>query len=369
MVQPSPPPAGRAPEPSRRLVLGAAALLPLGLLTGCRVRLEDDAPQVPLIPTREPTEDEALILAAWRDATDLARMARALGAPGATAARLHEAHARVFDQELRDRRVPPHVRNAVGALPTGSSTSSGSSGSAGSSAATTAPTAPPVTAASLAQREAAAWGGEAVAGLGTAHERRVAMLASFATCRARLAAGLGGSVPWPAWGGTATAADAALVAAHREARFFLEVAAARTPPADRAPVAAQLDRVEAVVVRLQSRSGGTPSPSTGGGPTSSATDPTSSATDPTGSTTGPTGGATGGASPGPSLPFAVPDAAAARRLVTHALRTLELRCGAAWPDATGSPEGVVTVSRLVADALAAGAEWGVPLRAFPGLVP
>ena len=82
MVDRSSPPAPRdvAGVPSRRALLTAASLAPLALLTACRVRLEDDAPRVPLIPTREPTEDEALLLAAWRASTDLGRMTTGLAA-------------------------------------------------------------------------------------------------------------------------------------------------------------------------------------------------------------------------------------------------------------------------------------------------
>ena len=46
-------PATAAPQWGRRSLLAAAGVGAASLLTGCRVRLEDDAPRVPLLPTRE----------------------------------------------------------------------------------------------------------------------------------------------------------------------------------------------------------------------------------------------------------------------------------------------------------------------------
>ena len=355
MVDRSSPPAPRdvAGVPSRRALLTAASLAPLALLTACRVRLEDDAPRVPLIPTREPTEDEALLLAAWRASTDLGRMTTGLAGDGVTASRLHAVQARTFDQVLRDRRVPDAQRTSPAASPTTSSTTSSAtsftagstagstesaaatglsaSASAGSTPTGSTPTAPPDRTA-VARAEAGAVSPAALAELATAHAGQLPLLASFAACRARLAAVLGAPPSWPAWGETASPADAGLLAAHRRARYHLEVAAARTPAEARAPFARELDRVAGVVVRLESR-----------------------------------GASTGAPPAGYPLPFPVRDAAAARRLVTHALTTLETACGATWSAGSGSSEAVTTTTRLVVDTVTAGAAWGVPLRAFPGL--
>lgn len=350
MVDRSSPPAPLTPRdvagvPSRRALLTAASLAPLALLTACRVRLEDDAPRVPLIPTREPTEDEALLLAAWRASTDLGRMTTGLAGDGVTASRLHAVQARTFDQVLRDRRVPDAQRTSPAASPTTSPTvsstaSSTAASSASASAGSTpngsapngsAPTAPPDRAA-VARAEAGAVSPAALAELATAHAGQLPLLASFAACRARLAAVLGAPPSWPAWGETASPADAGLLAAHRRARYHLEVAAARTPAEARAPFATELDRVAGVVVRLESR-----------------------------------GASTGAPPAGYPLPFPVRDTAAARRLVTHALTTLETACGTTWSAGSGSSEAVTTTTRLVVDTVTAGAAWGVPLRAFPGL--
>ncbi|WP_407568150.1 hypothetical protein QK900_10650 [Arsenicicoccus dermatophilus] len=390
-------------------------------MRSCRVRLEDDAPRLPLLPTREPTPDEGLLVRAWADAVQLGRMASATGTSGAAAARLHAAQAAALDQVLRDRRVPQDIRTratvaatttAGGSPTTGTAPASPTDGSPtteGSAAPTTAgagsATAP--SSLGLAAAEGAAWSAAAVDALARAQAPQLPLLASVAVCRARLA-GLGGApVSWPAWGVGASPADGALVAALREARFYLEVAAARTPEASRAPVQRELDRVTSLVVLLQGRAAsaapapadeGPPGDSSstaapGAAPTSSAsTDPAAPAA-PDGGDGGdgdgdgdglgpgraaredssPSGDATTAAVPGIRaawpLPFPVTDAADGRRLVTYALRTLELRLGACWPSAAGSREAVLSVSRLVHDTVVAGAAWGVPLRAFPGLAP
>ena len=103
---PTPP----APRWSRRTLLAVAGLGAAGALTGCRVRLEDDAPRVPLLPTRQPIPDEGALLRALADARDLRAGAAALGgARTATPARLAAVHARqvaVLEQVLRSARVP-----------------------------------------------------------------------------------------------------------------------------------------------------------------------------------------------------------------------------------------------------------------------
>ncbi|WP_409483375.1 hypothetical protein [Arsenicicoccus dermatophilus] len=338
------------------LALGAVLLT--GTLRSCRVRLEDDAPHVPLVPTREPTPDEGLLVQAWADAVRLGRMASAAGASGAAAARLHTAQAATLDQVLRDRRVPREIRSrGTAAASTVPSAAPATGGAATSAPGTAAP--------GLAAAEAAAWAAAAVDALAHAQAPQLPLLASVAVCRARLADLGGARVPWPAWDDAPSPVDATLVAALREARFYLEVAAARTPGASRAPVQRELARVTALVVLLQSRAGGAGPASAGdGGPGRAVrVDPT------------PTSSADAGTTPAPEaraawpLPFPVSDATAARRLVAHALRTLELRLGAAWPAAAGSREAVVSVSRLVHATVAAGEAWGVPLRAFPGLAP
>ncbi len=82
---------GGAPGPRRRALLAGALAAPV-LLAGCGVRLEDDAPPVPLVPTREPVPDEDALTALTRACAELADVAAAV--PGATAAALVPVHRR-----------------------------------------------------------------------------------------------------------------------------------------------------------------------------------------------------------------------------------------------------------------------------------
>lgn len=50
-------------RPSRRLVLTGALALSASALTGCGVRLEDDAPDIPFVPKRSPIPGESALLA------------------------------------------------------------------------------------------------------------------------------------------------------------------------------------------------------------------------------------------------------------------------------------------------------------------
>lgn len=50
-------------RPSRRLLLSGALTLSVTAVTGCGVRLEDDAPDLPFVPRREPIPGEAPLLA------------------------------------------------------------------------------------------------------------------------------------------------------------------------------------------------------------------------------------------------------------------------------------------------------------------
>lgn len=61
-------------QPGRRLFLGGGLGLLAAALTGCRVRWEDDAPEIPFIPipTREPIPAEDALLWLLRDSHDLA---------------------------------------------------------------------------------------------------------------------------------------------------------------------------------------------------------------------------------------------------------------------------------------------------------
>ena len=56
--------------PTRRLVLAGALVAGITSLTGCGVRLEDDAPHIPFVPTRDPIPGESALLAVLGTLTD-----------------------------------------------------------------------------------------------------------------------------------------------------------------------------------------------------------------------------------------------------------------------------------------------------------
>ena len=70
-MRPAPPPRPE-PSPARRSLLGGALGAVVLAASGCGVRLEDDAPALPLIPTREPIPAESALLWLLRDCRRLA---------------------------------------------------------------------------------------------------------------------------------------------------------------------------------------------------------------------------------------------------------------------------------------------------------
>ena len=168
-----------------------------GLLGGCRLRLEDDAPAVPFLPRRS-IPDEALLLQTHREVRDLAVMAAAVSAAPTLAAQ-HERQAQVLRSILSTGGVPASVIDATPA-PT-STTVSGSA----------APTAPATstgvaTPAALAAAEAQAVTPAALTALSSAVAQRP-LLVAISAQRAAAAALLGAAPSWPS--GLALPADAA----------------------------------------------------------------------------------------------------------------------------------------------------------------
>lgn len=66
------PSAGSPKRPSRRSLLAGALGVTGAALTGCQIRLEDSAPELPFIPTREPIPAEAALLWLLEDCRALA---------------------------------------------------------------------------------------------------------------------------------------------------------------------------------------------------------------------------------------------------------------------------------------------------------
>jgi hypothetical protein len=111
-------PAGGAAGPARRSVLALGAVALVVGLAGCGVRLEDDAPDIPLIPTRQPIPGERALLGLLAQTVQLAKGAEAIAPRGGTTvsalATLHPAQATRLSEVLRAKAVPARLVRAAG---------------------------------------------------------------------------------------------------------------------------------------------------------------------------------------------------------------------------------------------------------------
>lgn len=328
------------PAPSRRLVALGTVGGVLVALTGCGIRLEDDAPHVPLLPERSPIEGEQALLrllAAVQEAAlapvDPTSPVSPLLAP------LHRTQATVLHDALRQRGVPEDelpsptqtpqtpaaTPPAVTALP--SSTASPSS-------ATPNPTPAPTGVAAVESRVIAAGAGCAgaaqdlrptlVAILGQAHAAVDLVGAELATSQ--------GSAP-PTWSTPEVLVP--LVTAVRTSTYYLEVAAARSTRSVRDDWAVGINHLERLTAELVAAIGdGAPAPELGR-----------------------------------ALPHPVTTPAEAATLATEALSTLLSTFGSTLRSLTDAdPESAfVVVPRWLGTVAAQARRHGVPLTAFPGL--
>src|SRR4029079_8058866 len=87
------------PSPTRRAVLGLGMFAAGSLgLAACGIRLEDDAPRVPLIPARNPVPVEVCLIGLRQSSGELAAHAASLGgAPTSLPARLAAIHRTQYD--------------------------------------------------------------------------------------------------------------------------------------------------------------------------------------------------------------------------------------------------------------------------------
>jgi hypothetical protein len=341
-------------------VLGlAATALPLA---ACGIRLEDDAPRLPLIPTREPVPGEAFLLGLWLGSTDLAEEASALGgavsALPARLAALHSSQADVLRTLLRSSGVPDtavrdaqqrHTTAATApsassspASPSSSTSPSTSpwSGSPGTSVATpapstTGPTATPTTPSrsTLAASEAAALSAESFAALAALDAETVTTPAAALAQRATAAALLGRAPAWPALEATSPVLAATALEATRAAVYGLEVVAAQSSGSQRRLATTTLATLRARAARLQGLAGDSAGPPSLGYP----------------------------------LPFAVTGAASARRLAQHVLSGLRAAHAAASSRAARDASGLAATVQWLTEAEGLCHRWGLPLEPFPGL--
>lgn len=323
---------GARPDPARRaLLLGALAALPA--LAGCGVRLEDDAPRVPLVPTREPVPAESLLTALTRDTLRLAGLAAAT--PGALAADLAPLHVRqhtVLRGALVARGVPAEALGTPSATPepTTFPTTSATGTASPSPAPSVGATAASAVATLAAAEGSAAAGANRFTDVEADLRATVAALHAQRYAAARLLTGRAPKVPTDPVAGDVVEELAARTAG---ATYLLEVAAARSSGAQRRRARATLV-VLAGLFADQVAGGSRPEDSLG-----------------------------------IPLPFPVATGADAARLARTALTALRDAHGARLEPlltTLGAP-GWAAATRWLGTAETECHRWGVPLAPFPGL--
>jgi len=329
-------PAAAVPQWGRRSLLAAAGLGAAGLLTGCRVRLEDDAPRVPLLPTREPIPDEALLLQTLTACRQLQAAATALGGastgPAARLAVLHGRQVEVLEQVLRVARVPAGSY-AVPPAPTASPGPSVAATPGSGTSSRTPPAAPPSarSRSALATQESRAVQPGALTTLAGASAAHLPLLSSLTVQRAAAVVLLGGSVRWPSSPAAPAAAAAALLPAARAAVYGFEVVAAQSSGAAQARAVGVLSTLRSRMEQLEGLAPSDVPPL------------------------------------GYDLPFAVTTPAAAARLARMLLPQLLLSLGSAFVAGAGDRPGLTGLVRWAAQTQTQALAWGAAPTAFPGL--
>jgi hypothetical protein len=347
---------GMPPRPTRRGVLSAGLGLTIGSvaaisLSACGIRLEDDAPRVPLVPTRAPVAGEAFLIALWRHSDALAQRATSLGGPStgvpARLAGLHRHQVDVLQTELLRLGVPQKVLDdAAASAATATSGSSGSSGSSTSGTNTT--TGTPTTGArptgsasspvagpkALAAEEASDLGPTAIASLARVPGSAVPLIGSVLAQRAAAAALLGAPATWPEPAWSATSLAASYLESTRAAVYAFQVVAAQSPAgAQRTLARATLATLEARESEQETLAGASAGPPALGYP----------------------------------LPFPVTTPAAARRLAARVLTDLRASVARDLGSTNGDLGPLGGLVQWLADTEVLASRWGVQLAPFPGL--
>lgn len=332
------------------LALSAVALP----VAACGIRLEDDAPRVPLVPTREPVPGESFLLELWTGSTALADQATHIGgAASSVPARLvllHREQARVMrsilirlgvPQKVMDdaARTAPSVTASATTGPTTSPTSGGTTSSRGGPASPTGPSSPtsgpadPPSPASLAAAEAEPLASESFATLAQLDEATVALAGALLAQRGAAATLLGGKVGWPREEWSEPGLSAALLEATRAAVYGFEVVAAQSKGAQAALAKQSLAALKQRAAELQEVAGSQAAPPALGYP----------------------------------LPFRVATPADARRLAVHVLTGLRESVAAQLPEAATKAQPLAALTRWLAETEVLASRWGLALEAFPGL--
>lgn len=334
MGDPTPPATPPATAPSRRLVAVGALGGIAALLTGCGIRLEDDAPRVPLVPTRRPIPGEAALVGLL-GALQLAAVDPALAGATPSPATLHRRQADVLRDALLQRGVPSAALAAPTPAPTGTPAP------ASPTPATTASPSPRATPSVPVGRTVAAVEGSVLAAADGCSEAEAALrppvVALLAQAHAAIELTTGRRA---APGATATAWSspdllAPLIDAARRATYLLEVAAARTGGRAQRLAREEIALLEALTAEVV--------------------------------------GAAGEAAPVPELGYALPGpvttAAEAAALTIGARATLLGSWGAQLQALTAGDAraAFADVPRWLGGIAAVAHRGGTPLTAFPGL--
>jgi len=322
--------------PRRSLVAGVVGTVLS--TTGCGLRLEDDAPRLPLVPGRTPVPAEAELVALTRDTAALAALAQTVpGALAADLARVHRRQHTVLRGILVADGVPAGALDAAPS-PTASRiatpipTPTPFPPLSASPPATASPgAAPAARRAALATAEAAsAAAAPRFAGIADDLRPTIAALHAQRYAAATLLTGRPPTVPRDPIGGSRVAT---LAAATSGAAYFLEVVSARSRGAQRARADTTLAALRALLTDQQA------------------------------------GGAQPGTPLGHPLPFPVVGAAAAARLARTSLGTLRAGYGEQLGPLVGSDGGaaLAALTRWLGTVEVEAHRWGVALVPFPGL--
>lgn len=303
-------------------------------LSGCRVRLEDDAPRIAGLPTRRPMPDEQALLQARRDALRLRELAEGLGVSSAPLAgllaSLHGAQADVFESVLSSGGVPPAEITAT--TTTTTTTTATATATADGAPSATGPAPSGVTELVTAEAEGAT--AQALSDLAGVSRDRVALLGSMTAQRAAAVRLLGSRLPSA---GTRTGPTGEVAAAQleaiRSAVYGFEVVVAQTDASHRKGAANTLGVLRALSSELQLLAGSAAKPI-------------------------PLGYA---------LPFPVSTPGSALRLATHLMAALREVIASQLPAVTGDAAGLTGTVHVLTEVCVQAVTWQVPLTAFPGL--
>jgi hypothetical protein len=337
-------------QPDRRALLTAGlGTLSVLALASCGIRLEDDAPRIPLLPARTPIDGETFLLGLVRSSAELAGDARGLGGAGTSlVARLAGLHARqvtVLGAELRRLGVP---QSLVDQAATGHPAAAASPGTAthrpttAGTTVTQAPTSGPTTRPVLSPADLAA---VELADLGTTSQPAAPSLTQAAGPARPLAgallaqrvaaAALLGAPPQtdqPTWQSPGLASS--FLDSTRAAVYGMQVVAAQSPNGAQGALA------HATLATLQARE----------------------------QIQEVLAGPSAGPTPlGYPLPFPVTTPVAAARLAVQVLTELRAANARDMASAAGDPKPLASAVGWLGETEVLASRWGVPLSAFPGL--